>query len=411
MKLFSVLVFTLISFVGFSQINSFSKTTQILDKPNGKSVFEVNSGVEYWYYDHGNEDACAEIEEPCFILKSALNNSIVEKGSFLFDFQGKVIGTVLFNTKCNTKPNTFGYYKSVPDSMYYIWLTGFIEKEMLSKNVNLSEIMKNNKGLCDSSISISRAFTFNNTAGEEQTVQEDNSTYYALLNNGKSTKKVRVNEKRTTLTQFGADGDFKSMIVEIIQDYDTDHPQSFYISNEAYKCDFNYNRIVFYEYNWSAGPEERYLYSVSTFKQLMNFHGDLYSVRIPESETTGFIGYLPNPDEWDSTYYGNLCFATPEKVLINKKIICRNKKLVDSLTCFDAKIKFVPLNKSDAVSKYDSTTFLLNSKWGGKIDIFLTDFRIIMYLDYDGENIPLELEFRDGDVFIVKNYKDAFELQ
>jgi len=408
MKLFSVLVFTLISIVGFSQIYSFSNTTQILDKPNGKAVFEVNAGVEYWGDGRKEVALYAEIRVPCYVQKTAIKNSSLEKGTILFDYTGSRIGIVLRNT-----PYQDGYAFSEyhPDSLQIISLTGFVEKEKLSKNINLSEIMKNNIGLCDSSISISRAFTFNNTAGEEQKVQEDIHAFYAILKNGTTTKKVRVNEKRTTLTQWGADGDFKTMTVEIIQDYNTDHPQSFIISNEAYQCDFNYNKIVFYEYNWSAGPEERYLYSVSTFKQLMNFHGDLYSVQIPESETIGFIGYWPCPNWTDSTYYGNLCFATPEKVLINKKIICNNKNLVDSLTCFDAKIKFVPLNKSDAVSKYDSTTFLLNSKWGGKIDIFLTDFRIIMYLDYDGKNIPIELEFRDGDVFIVKNYMDAFELQ
>jgi len=41
----------------------------------------------------------------------------------------------------------------------------------------------------------------------------------------------------------------------------------------------------------------------------------------------------------------------------------------------------------------------------------LTDFRIIMSLGYDMYDISLELEFRDGDVFIVKNYMDAFELE
>lgn len=411
MKLFTFLVSMLISIVGFSQINSFNETTQLLNKPHGKPVLQIIAGVEYWHHDPGYEDVWAEIEVPCFVLKSALNNSTVEKGSLLFDFKGKIIGTVLFNTKCNTEPNTFGCYKSVPDSMHYIWLTGFIEKEKLSKNVNLSELMKNNIGYSDSCISISRVFTFYNTAGEEQKVQEDIRTFYTILKNDKTTKKVRVNEKRTTLTQFGADGDFKSMTVEIIQDYDTDHPQSFIISNEAYECVFDYDQILFTERNWSAGPDHRYQYSVNTFEPLMEFLGQVYKVQLPKSNITGFIGYYPGYLFGEESIPGTLTFTDGTQVLSKRKIICNNPDIASKIMWTNPIIEFNPKNNKDKVSQYDSLHFVINSKESCKTADCLTDFGIILHLTETGEDISLELEFRDGDVFIVKNYMDAFELE
>ncbi|PKP03384.1 MAG: hypothetical protein CVU11_08595 [Bacteroidetes bacterium HGW-Bacteroidetes-6] len=412
MKYFWGILFLLCFINGFSQIVSFNESTTLLNKPNGKPAFQINAGVEYWYHYPSYEDVWAEITVPCFVLKTSVTDSSVAKGSILLDYNGKNIGIVLNNTKCNIKPSIFTYSQTVPDSLFYIWLKGFVEKDKINTNVNINEIMKNNIGLCDSSISISRVFTFYNSVGEPQTIQENNRIYFAKIGKDLSSREnVIIKEKITTTTLFGACCDYRTTKIEIIKDYNTEHPQSFIILNDGYKCDISYDKIIFYEYNWSAGPEERYLYSVSTFKQLMNFHGDLYTISTPNSNIEGFIGYKPVPKEWESTYTGYLYFATPEKVLINKKIICRKKELIDKLTIFDAKIRFVPLDNRDVVCNYDSTRFILNSKSGCENETCLTNFRIIMSLGYDMYNIPITLEFRDGDVFLVKNYQDAFELR
>jgi len=409
MKLFYVLVFTLISIVGFSQIYSFSKTTQLLDKPNGKAVFEVNAGVEYYGSIQKEGDLYSETSVPCYVQKTAIKNSSIEKGTILFDYTGSRIGIVLRNTPCDDQDG-YAFSEYHPDSLQIISLTGFIEIELVNKKAQIKDVMKNKTGIGDSCVS--RVFTYYNTIGEKQTIEENCKTYITWVRNNQYEEELLVKEKTITYYFLCDIGDFKTMSVEIIKDYNTDHPQSFFISNDGYKCDFDYNKIVFYEYNWSAGPEMRYLYSISTFKQLMTFHGELYTVTIPETNLAGFIGYLPVPNFRDSTYCGNLYFATPEKVLINKKIICNKKELVDSLTFFDSKIKFVPLNKYDAYEYNSSTRFILKSKMGCTMENYLTDFRIIMSLGYDDLfEIPIELEFRDGDVFIVKNYMDAFELQ
>lgn len=410
MKKIIILLVFFISTVGFAQINSFNETTQLLNKPHGKPVLQINAGVEYWYHNPGYEDAWAEIEVPCYVLKTAVEESAVLKGTKLFDYTGNYIGIVLNNTKCNAEYPWHGPSKSCPDSLRKISITGYVEEEKVNEKVIISEIMKTNKGVGDSCVS--REYVFYNTLGEPQKIQENCNMYFTWIGSGPSpNEEICVKEKTTTLSLFGADCEFRSMTVEIIKNFATDQPKSYFISQDAYKCEFNYNKIVFYEYNWSAGPEEKYLYSASSFKKLMDFHGDLYSVMIPETEITGFIGYLPNPYEQDSTYYGNLCFATPDRVVLNKQIVCRNKELVKKLTCFDARIKFVPVNKNDAVSNYDSTLFLLKSKSGCAMENCLTDFRIIMSLGYDMYDISLELEFRDGDVFIVKNYMNAFQLR
>ena len=48
-----------ISTVGFAQINSFNETTQLLNKPHGKPVLQINAGVEYNYYYPGYADVYA----------------------------------------------------------------------------------------------------------------------------------------------------------------------------------------------------------------------------------------------------------------------------------------------------------------------------------------------------------------
>ncbi len=400
-----------ISTVGFAQINSFNETTQLLNKPHGKPVLQINAGVEYNYYYPDYADVWREISVSCYAKKSDINKNIIASGSVLYDYKNDSVGCVLQKCSCSSS-NSYLIDCENPDTAQFtmVGLSGYIEDEKLQNNQTVSEIISLNNGFADSCQS--RIFDYRNTIGVRFSIVENCEIKFPFIKQGNDYKQILVKEKTKTLMPYGnADGDFRSMVVEIVLDYDTDNPKKFVISNEAYKCEFDYNKILFYEYNWSAGPEEKYLYSVSTFNQLFNFHGDLYSVMIPETEIIGFIGYLPNPYERDSIYYGNLCFATPNRVLLNKQIICRNKELVEKLTCFDAKIKFVAVNKNDAVSNYDSTLFLLKSKSSCAMENCLTDFRIIMSMGYDLYDISLELEFRDGDVFIVKNYLDAFELK
>lgn len=393
---------------GFSQIMSFNESTTLLNKPHGKPIFQINAGVESWVIEPEYADVWREIEVSCYIEKKNIYDSFILTGTILYDYRGDSIGVILNKTLCDTSRSPFltEYQRSIGQTQ--IVLTGFIEEEKLV-NISRENTQNQNRRLEDSCIC--KVFSFKTNSGESLIIREDCREYITQLKHGCENENVLVKELKKTTTYFAAASDYTSMIVQITRDYDTDHPQTFVISNDAYKCSIDKNLILFSEYNWSAGPQEEYQYSVSTFKQIMNFHGKLRSVNIPKSNIAGFIGYLPKPDYHDSLYSGVLTLTSPEEVLIKKTIVCNNKELDSQLTYFDARMKFVMKNELDKVSVLDSTTLILNSKSGCASKDCLTDFGLILYLGYEGEAISIELEFRDGDVFLVNNYQDAFELR
>jgi hypothetical protein len=137
----------------------------------------------------------------------------------------------------------------------------------------------------------------------------------------------------------------------------------------------------------------------------------VYKVKLPDSNITGFIGYYSGYWFGEESVPGTLTFTDGTRVFLKKNIICNNPEIAKKLIWTDPVIKFKPKYINDEVSKYDSLLFVLNSKPNCSTVDCLTDFSIVLYLIETGEDISLELEFRDGDVFIVKNYMDAFELK
>lgn len=107
MKLFFVLVFTLISIVGFSQIYSFSKTTQILDKPHGIPVLQLDAGVEYWRIKNEKDSAWTKIIVPCFIKQTDIQNNEVQKQAMLFNCNGDIIGISLQKINIETFQHSY----------------------------------------------------------------------------------------------------------------------------------------------------------------------------------------------------------------------------------------------------------------------------------------------------------------
>ncbi|KAF5048975.1 hypothetical protein DSECCO2_444580 [anaerobic digester metagenome] len=407
-----ILLFVLfISTAGFAQINSFSKTTQLLNKPHGKPVLQINAGVEYNYYYPGYEDVWREISVSCFARKSDLNNNILSQGSVLYDYKKDSIGVVLQKTYCATDNCYYIGCEELDSSLFtLVDLKGYVEDEFLQKEQSVSEIINLNNGFADSCQS--RIIDYKNTIGVRFSIIENCEIKFPYIRQGNDYRQILVREKKKTLMPYGnADGDFRSMVVEIVLDFDTDHPKMYVISNEAYECVFYYDQILFTERNWSAGPDHRYQYSVTTFEPLMDFLGQVYRVKLPDSNVTGFIGYYSGYWFNGESVPGTLTFTDGTRVLLKKNIICNNPEIASKLIWADPIIEFKPKNNIDKVAPYDSSLLVLNSKESCQTADCLTDFGIILYLTETGENISLELEFRDGDVFIVKNYMDAFELK
>ena len=400
-----------ISTVGFAQINSFNETTQLLNKPHGKPVLQINAGVEYNYYYPGYADVWREISVSCYAKKSDINKNIIASGSVLYDYKNDSVGCVLQKCSCSSS-NSYLIDCENPDTAQFtmVGLSGYIEDEKLHENQTVSEIISLNNGFADSCQS--RIIDYKNTIGVRFSIVENCDIKFPYIRQGNDYKQILVKEKTKTLMPYGnADGDFRSMVVEIVLDYDTDHPKKFVISNEAYECIFDYDQILFTERNWSAGPDHRYQYSVTTFEPLMEFLGQVYKVKLPDSNITGFIGYYSGYWFDEESVPGILTFTDGTRVLLKKNIICNNPEIAKKLIWTDPIIKFKPKYINDEVSKYDSLLFVLNSKPNCSTVDCLTDFSIVLYLIETGEDISLELEFRDGDVFIVKNYMNAFQLR
>lgn len=400
-----------ISTVGFAQVNSFNETTHLLNKPHGKPIFRINAGVEYDYYDPDYVDVWREISVSCFARKSDINKNIIASGTVLYDYKKDSVGCILQKCICSSS-NCYQIGCENPDTAVFalVGLSGYIEDEKLQSNQTVAEINNVNNGFADSCQS--RIIDYRNTIGVRFSFIENCDIKFPFIKQGDEYRQILVREKTKTLMSYGnADGDFKSMVVEIVLDYDSDHPKMFKISNEAYECVFDYNQILFSERNWSAGPDHRYQYSVTTFEPLMEFLGKVYKVELPNSNITGFIGYYSGYWIGDESIPGTLTFTDGTHVLLKRKIICNNPDIASKLMWTNPIIEFKPKNNKDEVSPYDSLLLVLNSKPNCTTVDCLTDFSIILHLTETGEDISLELEFRDGDIFLVKNYQDAFELR
>ncbi|MPM07036.1 hypothetical protein SDC9_53340 [bioreactor metagenome] len=411
MRSFVLIIFIFISAIGFSQIVSFNETTQLLNKPHGKPLFQINAGVEYNYYYPGYADVWREIYVSCYAKKSDINKNIIASGSVLYDYKNDSIGCVLQKCSCSSSISYLIDCEN-PDTAQFtmVGLNGYIEDEKLQNNQTVSEIINLNNGFADSCQS--RIIDYRNTIGVRFSIVENCEIKFPFIKQENDYKQILVKEKTKTIMPYGnADGDFRSMVVEIVLDYDTDNPKIFVISNEAYECVFDYDQILFTERNWSAGPDHRYQYSVTTFEPLMEFLGQVYKVKLPKSNITGFIGYYSGYWIGEESIPGTLTFTDGSRVILKKNIVCNNPDIASKLMWTDPIIEFKPKNNKDEVSPYDSLLFVLNSKQNCTGVDCLTDFGIILHLTETGEDISLELEFRDGDIFIVKNYEDAFELR
>jgi|GEM_PF-1850674 len=413
MKLFSVLVFTLIGIVGFSQIYSFNKTTQLLDKPHGKPVLQINAGVEYWRIKNENDSSWTKIIVPCFVKQTDIQNNEVQKQAMLFNCNGDIIGISLQKINIETFQHSYCINLNNSPDFKFANLVGYIETAQLPGSYPIAELQKDPDSFSDSCVS--RIYNAVNTEGVEITVNEDCRVYFESLFLNNKFERVLIKERKTTTSYFTADTKGVKIQLSITRNFDTDHPETHKITSDSYECVFKDNTIIFTESKWYA-PAFYHMYSPLTFKELMKYQDHLYTLEIPNSEANrtnrkAFIGYFINFKNRNQNFSGTITLTDGQSVLVQKNILCTNPELADKMYCCTSKLEFIPVNPEDIVLDQNPATLLLKSKTGNHDADCFSGFRIKLYLVDSNEDISIELEFRDGDVFIVKNYMDAFELK
>ncbi len=413
MKLFSVFVFTLISIVGFSQIYSFSKTTQILDKPHGIPVLQLDAGVEYWRIKNEKDSAWTKIIVPCFIKQTDIQNNEVQKQAMLFNCNGDIIGISLQKINIETFQHSYCINLNNSPDFKFADLVGYIETAQLPGSYPIAELQKDPDSFSDSCVS--RIYKAVNTDGVGITVIEDCRLYFELLKLDNNLETVLIKELKTTTEYFTVDTKDVKMTLSVIRNFNTDHPEIHEITSDSYECVFKDNTIIFTESKWYA-PAHYQMYSTLTFKEIMKYQEQLYTLEIPGSGTSkpnlkAYIGYFINNNNREQDFSRTITLTDGQTVLTQKTILCTNPEVENKIYCCTGKIAFIPIHPEDEVFSQDPSTLMMKSKAGNCYADCFSDFRIQFSLPSVGEDISLELEFRDGDVFIVKNYMDAFELQ
>lgn len=402
-----------ISTVGFAQINSFNETTQLLNKPHGKPVLQINAGVEYWRIRNENDSSWTKIIVPCFVRQSEIQKKELLKHAILYNCNGDSIGISLQKTNIDS----FRYAMCIdqPHSSDYKFtdLVGYIETAQLPVSYPITELQKDPDSFSDSCVS--RIFSTRNTEGVAIEISEDCRMYFESLFLNNKFEGVLVKETKTTTSYFTADTKSVKMKLSITRNFNTNHPETHEITSDSYECVFKDNTIIFTESKWYA-PAFYHMYSPLTFKELMKYQDHLYTLEIPNSEANrtnrkAFIGYFINFKNRNQNFSGTITLTDGQSVLVQKNILCTNPELADKMYCCTSKLEFIPVNPEDIVLDQNPATLLLKSKTGNHDADCFSGFRIKLYLVDSNEDISIELEFRDGDVFIVKNYMDAFELK
>lgn len=413
MKRTIFLLSVFISTVGFSQIYSFSETTQLLNKTHGKPVLQINAGVEYRRIKNEKDSSWTKIIVPCFIKQTDIQNKELPKQAVLLNCNGDSIGISL--QKINI--DTFQYANCINELHYsdykFADLVGYIETTQLPESYPVAELQKDPDSYSDSCVS--RIYKAVNTEGVEIVVNEDCRLYFEILYVNNSFERVLIKELKTTTSYFTVDTKDVKIKLSITKNFDTDYAETHEITSDSYECEFKNNTIIFKESKWYA-PAYYHMYSHSTFKEIMKYQDQLFTLEIPGSgnnkpNRTAYIGYFFNFQNRDQEFNGTITLTDGQTVLNHKTILCKNPELAKKMYCCTSKLEFIPLNSEDEVFSQDPTTLMLTSKIGNWDADCFSDFRIKLYIVGSGEHISLELEFRDGDVFIVKNYMNAFELE
>ncbi|MGD9492839.1 MAG: hypothetical protein AB7V36_05750 [Bacteroidales bacterium] len=413
MKIIIILFVFFINTIGFAQINSFSKTTQLLNKPHGKPILQINAGVEYWRIKNENDSSWTKIIVPCFVKQSEIQTKELSKHTVLFNCNGDSIGICLQKNNIDTFRHACCVNFHNSSDFKFADFVGYVETAHLPGFYPIAELQKDPDSFSDSCIS--RIYNAVNTEGVEITVNEDCRLYFELLNMDNNLELVLVKELKTTTSYFTVDTKDVKMTLFIIRNFNTDHPEIHEITSDSYECEFKNNIILFKESKWYA-PAHYHMYSTSTFKEIMKYQDQLFTLEIPGSNTSkpnrkAYIGYFINYKNRDQAFNGTLTLTDGQTVLNHKTILCANPEVAGKIYCCTGKMQFIAIHPDDEVFSQDPSTLMMKSKTGNCDADCFSDFRIHFSFLSEGETISLELEFRDGDVFIVKNYMDAFELK
>lgn len=390
-----LIVFISISFSSEAQV--LLQDYKVLNKPHGKEIFFLKKGVDFFSVPKEYDDPWTEIYVECYVQYADTVGGKLKKGTVLYNYYGDSIGYVIspieFDYKC------FNHMHSVEPEMKLISFSGFIEEELegdFFSHISQFEI-------CDSCMSSIKYF------------RSASGQLYRIIDNCNikiewyDEQEIYIKEHLQTITLFGADRDLYKMDVEVVLNPGTDSIRIINMSSDGYEFTQSGEFMYFTEYPGTGTSDIHHQHSFETGECIMSFQGPKRMIRDSEYKEVLFLGYsYHRSGRWSSKRIGDIVVSNSTARIYSKVLCCNNPEIQEKIFMFEPEIVFKTHNFKDEISK-DSTTFIIHEENKCPSDFKNIGFTIKLPSSID--DLILEFQFRDGELYIIENYQDAFYLE
>jgi len=392
MKPATLLIFVLLSLNVFGQ--NINGPANIRETPNGDVLISLNDYAKIKLEENSGENNWFKIILFCDIKpEDLMNNTIIKANTTLFSAAGDSIG---FTTKefkiranhslINRKPDDSGRIS--------ISIDGYTYKTNLREEENRDEIVKTKPSYSDSSKS--SILQYQNEDGLTVTEIEQCNFYNTSLKFDEQYEDVIVKKIQRIKRTSGQEGQESIIELEIARDYFSESPLIKSLTVNADDVEIGRNVIKAVTYGCCGAEDAYQLYTIKSFKKLMDFDEVLYRVEIPNSKVEGFIGFRFLSYENNKTDIGTLTFCTTDSVVNRVKIVTYNKNIFDNIVPFVPEMEFETTNAKDETDYGTGLTLWSKNKSEDQHDISNFNFLIHFINDATGEDLTQKLEFKNG---------------
>lgn len=381
---------------------SFSSEAQVLlqdykvqNRPHGKEIFFLKKGVDFNSVPKEYDDPWTEISVECFVQYADTVGGKLKKGTVLHNYYGDSIGYIISPIEFRYR---WFYGNGEEPEMQLINFSGFIEEELegdLFSHIQKYEINDS----CTSRIEYFRL-----ASGRLYRILDNCNIWFAMHD------EYYVKENLQTITLFGAAHDLYKMNVEVVLNPGTDSTRTINMSSDGYEFTQSGEFMYFTQFLDPVGPRVHYQHSFLTGEKIMSFQGPVRMIRNEASSETLYLGYTAyEPNMWTAKTVGVIAVSNSRECIYSKKLKCSDPVLREKVLPFDPRLDFKVHNFKDEISK-DSTTFIIHEENPKPSDLKNIGFVLTLPGAW-GKDIDLEFQFRDGELYIIENYQDAFYLE
>ena len=391
-----LIVFLLFSFTAEAQV--LLQDYKVQKRPHGKEIFFLKKGVDFSSIPKKYDDPWTEIELICYIKHEDAVESKLNKGTVLYNFLEDSIGYIIAPVEWKKSDRYLMFTPSHP--MQCVLLNGYIDEEIAGDGLFRS---RGEYIFQDSCVSSIRQYI--ETDGQPCQIT-NNCTIYTTYLLGRT---VTVKEHLETLLIHGAADNLYYMTVEM-RWWSADSIVRKVISADALAFSTYKDLIYLTEEGIGIGPHFNHQYCLETGERIMTFQGNPRLISDESNTETLYLGYCVNYEGFrKSNFIGSIYVSNDEELIYSRKIFCDIEEIAKKVLYFEPKIKFVLKSKNDHLF-YPESELTLGSTSARPSD--LSGFGFILTIPYESiDGIDLEFQFRNGELYLIKNYQDAFYLE